>query len=201
MDEALRITPRPALIMCGTTARVQTKTPRRLTLTTASKAASSIVPVTSPSLVLTSCASRVMPALLTSTSMRPCFSITAATARSTLSRLVTSIFGSLVTSQTTAVAPSRSKAAAVARPIPAAPPVMMTTLSLRFRSTLEGPPQSQLDLARRERRRRLAVVRVPHEGCRRVGDGRGAEELGAGDGGHVVVLVVCQVEALGDRFE
>src|ERR1700682_1661344 len=133
MDEAFSTTPRPALIMWGTTARVQRKTARKLTFITASKAASSMTPVTSPSLYLTSCASRRMPALLTSTSIRPCFASTCATAASTLSRLVTSTFGSVVTSHTTAVAPSRSKAAAVARPIPAPPPVTMTTLSLRLR--------------------------------------------------------------------
>ena len=69
--------------MWGTTARVQWKTPLRLTPRTASHASSVIVPATAPSFHFTSWASRRMPALLTRTSTRPQRSSTAFTPAST----------------------------------------------------------------------------------------------------------------------
>src|ERR1043165_2013473 len=203
------MTPRPARIMCGTTARVQTKTPLRLTLTTAANAASSIVETTAPSFPLTSCASRTMPALVTRTSMRPCSLTTSSTARSTDSRLVTSIFGSVVTSHTTTRAPSAANRSAVARPMPAAPPVTMTTRSLRFRSKLEHPPQPQLKLAVLPRRavRAERRFRPGRRGLGLVGGGairrqrRAAQELAGGDAVHIPVGVVEEGEELGDSLE
>src|SRR5260370_41049 len=99
--------------MCGTTARVARKTPRRFTLMTASNVASSMTEATAPSFHFTSWASRRMPALLTSTSMRPCFLIVSPTAFSIDSRCVTSTGG--VSPTAPRVANSHSYASIAAR--------------------------------------------------------------------------------------
>ena len=119
--------------MCGTTARVQRKTPFRLTSMTASNVASSIMPAT-PSFHFTSCASRTMPALLTSTSMRPYLAddvIDRRFDRGGVGDVDLRIGGDVPRHD---VRPFGWNRSTVARPIPAAPPVTMTTLSLRLRS-------------------------------------------------------------------
>src|SRR5436305_3231234 len=60
------------------------------------------------------------------------------------------------------------------------------------------PPNAELDLARRECREVLPVVRVGDERRLRIRDRRAAEVLPALDRLHVVVLEVRQVERLGD---
>src|ERR1044071_9259512 len=105
-------------------------------------------------------------------------------------------------SHTTAFAPSASKAATVARPMPAAPPVTTTILSLRFSSKLEHPPHTQLEFARRKCRDEFSEVRVLHRRQRRVRGRRSAEELALvrDDRLHVIVGHVRQIKHLGDRF-
>src|SRR5271166_183544 len=139
--------------MWGTTAREQRKTPLRLTEMTESNASSvivpTIVPATAPSFHLTSWASRVMPALLTSTSTAPHFPTTSATADSTSARSQTLTLRksasppsadssrnnascpASLTSHAATRHPSLENRRAVARPIPAAAPVTMTTLPRR----------------------------------------------------------------------
>jgi len=130
IDDALRTTPRCALIMCGTTARVQRKTPLRLTLTTASKVASSIMPAT-PSFHLTSWASRTIPALLTRTSiLRTGHDVVdGGLYRGGIGDVDLGIGRDVPRHDVRPLGGNRST---VARPMPAAPPVTMTTLSLRF---------------------------------------------------------------------
>ena len=88
--DAFKITPPPALIICGTTARVHTNTPFRFTPTTASNCSSLITPASPPSLYFTNCPSRKMPALLTSTCTLPQRAATSSTAAPTDIVLVTS---------------------------------------------------------------------------------------------------------------
>src|SRR5205823_8197041 len=96
---------------------------------------------------------------------------------------------------------STANRSAVARPMPAAPPVTITTLSFRLRSNSIHPPQSQLNLARRQRRQELPEVRIRHECRLRIGDRRSAQILAARDRLHIEVLLVRQIETLGDRVE
>ncbi len=131
--------------MCGATARVHRNTPFRLTLITESKSSSDIVLATAPSFIFTSCASRTIPALLISTSMRPQRASTSWTpcsiesadatftsrnrasppaAFSCSTRLAAA---AAFTSQPATRAPSSAKRIAVARPMPAAAPVTITT--------------------------------------------------------------------------
>src|SRR5579871_2559336 len=122
--------------MCGTTARAQRNTPFRLTLITASNCSSLMIPATAPSLYFTSCPSRRMPALLTSTLTVPHRATTSRTAASTATELPVSTFWKMppssaapsFTSHDATRHPSWAKRRAVAFPIPAAPPVTTTTL-------------------------------------------------------------------------
>src|SRR3989442_3532976 len=116
-------------IIVGATAWVQTKAPRRLTEMTASKSASLIPPWISPSLTFTSWASRRIPALFTSTSMRPWVFAMSAAAFATATGSVTSTRTSApsATSQVTTIAPASRNTRAVSAPIPRAPPVITAT--------------------------------------------------------------------------
>src|SRR5208282_5308954 len=185
-EEALRITPEPWRIMWGTTAREQRKTPLRLTEMTESKASSVILPATAPSFHLTNCASRVMPALLMSTSTAPHRPTTSATADSTSASLHTLILRksasspsedswrsnsscpASLTSHAATRQPSLANRRAVARPIPAAAPVTMTTLPRRpvsFIGLLKTHLKSELNYARpRARRQDLSKVRRCEDG-------------------------------------
>jgi hypothetical protein len=134
---ALRITPEPCATMVAAPPARQWNTPRRLTSITASNCSS---------VIFCSRASLVMPALLTSTSMLPKRSFTAATMASSASRSVTFSARPIVCaprartsataastpsglrSQTTTAAPSSANFSAVARPMPWAAPVTMQTL-------------------------------------------------------------------------
>src|SRR5208282_5170260 len=165
-EEALRITPEPWRIMWGTTAREQRKTPLRLTEITESNASSVIEPATAPSFHFTNCASRVIPALLMSTSTAPQRPTTSATADSTSASLHTltlrksasppredssrsnSSRPASLTSHAATRQPSLANRRAVARPIPAAAPVTMTTLPRRpvsFMHPLKVVLQRKLD--------------------------------------------------------
>src|ERR1019366_5225756 len=112
-----------------------------------------IVPATAPSFHLTNCASRVIPALLTSTSTAPQRPTTSATAASTSASLQTltlrksasapseeswrsnSSCPASLTSHAATRQPSLENRRAVARPIPAAAPV---TLELQGDLAWEG---------------------------------------------------------------
>src|ERR1017187_3328520 len=152
--------------MCGTTAREPRKTPLRLTEMTESNASSVIVPATAPSFHLTNCESRVMPALLMSTSTAPHRPTTSSTADSTSAAFTTLTFWksasppsedrarsnsscpASLTSHAATRQPSLAKHRAVARPIPAAAPVTMTTLPRRpgsFMRPLKVVLQRKLD--------------------------------------------------------
>src|ERR1039458_9501024 len=140
--------------MRGTTARVQVTTPFRLTPITTSNCSSLITPASAPSWYLTSSPSRRMPALLTRTYTAPSRAATSSTALSTEAALVTSTFWKMLpacaspsftsqsfTSHDATRQPSRANRRAVARPIPPAPPVTMTTLSFNPVSTIYAFPQ------------------------------------------------------------
>ena len=134
------MTPLFRSIMPGATAWLQWKTPRRLMSMTRSNCSS---------VILTRRASCVMPALLTSTSMRPCLSWTLATTASMVARSVTSMTWPSASaprarhccttasmpvglmSQTMTMAPSAANLRAVASPMPWAAPVMRLTLPAR----------------------------------------------------------------------
>ncbi len=165
------MTPPPAAIMCGVTARVQRKTPLRFTPMTASHCSSVIVAWTAPSLYLTSWASRTIPALFTRTSTRPHFAITSATAPATDAASATFTFAAnasaapaafssstralaSATSQAATFAPSLANLRAVARPIPAAAPVTMTARPASPDSMLMMEPLLPRALRPRSRPRR-----------------------------------------------
>src|SRR6516225_236250 len=138
---ALRMLPEPCATIVSATACVQWNTPRRLTSMTASNCAS---------VIFCRRASWVMPALLTSTSMRPKRASVAATIASTCARSVTSTTWPMhaapstdaaptaaaaaatsCTSHATTLAPSRANFRAVARPMPWAAPVTTAILLAR----------------------------------------------------------------------
>ena len=149
------MTPDLRAIMCGATARVQRKTPRRFASMTVSNCSSDITE-TCPSFTFTSMPSRRMPALLTRTSICPKASITfvvaavtsAASATETRVKVAAeapaafssaTIAGSSpLRSHTATLQPSAAKARAVPFPMPLAPPVTITTLFLSPVSIMGG---------------------------------------------------------------
>ena len=151
------MTPLFRSIMPGATAWLQWKTPRRLMSMTRSNCSS---------VILTRRASCVMPALLTSTSMRPCFSWTLATTASMVARSVTSMTWPSASaprarhccttasmpvglmSQTMTMAPSVANLRAVASPMPWAAPVMRLTLPARRPSGVPWGVGLDMDLLR-----------------------------------------------------
>src|SRR5438477_2770700 len=156
---------RPACwrIIVGATACVHAKTPRRSTEMTASNSASLIMPVISSPFAFTSCPSRRMPALFTSTSMRPWSLATAAAAFAAAATSVTStrVSAPSATSHVTTVAPASRNTRAVSAPIPRAPPVTIaifpSSRNITYPSLRVLPPTPR-PIAARSRR---SPARVP----------------------------------------
>src|SRR4051794_19573929 len=191
-DDMFTIDPERCAIIVGTTARHMRKIPRALTRITRSQS-SRVVSVTSPT--------PAIPALLKSTSMRPCCSRTDAASAAVCSSSATST--SWVTpsapplmSAATTVAPSRAKRSAVARPIPEAAPVTMQTF---FSSLMSGRRYASEQLIRAEPGRvvvdrrgddQLVSLRLRHEGVESLPHGRRRADERAAEHPHHADLLV-----------